>query len=50
MRRWRLGTLDPPTEGDLYCHNYPVRTLAAGPGGTLVSGDAQGEMAIWNLL
>ncbi|KAK9787497.1 hypothetical protein WJX73_006692 [Symbiochloris irregularis] len=48
VRRWRLGTLEPPAEGDaLYCHNYPVRALASGANGTLVSGDSMGELAIW---
>lgn len=50
VRRWRLGTLEAPAEGGaLYCHNYPVRTLASSRGGTLVSGDASGELAIWSV-
>ena len=48
IRRWRLGTLDAPKDGALFCHHYPVRALATGPNGTLVSGDSQGELAIWN--
>lgn len=50
VRRWRLGTLERPADGDaLFCHNYPVRALASGPLGTLVSGDATGELAIWSI-
>ena len=49
VRRWRLGTLSPPPNNALYCHNYSVRALAAGPTDTLVSGDQSGEVAFWRI-
>ena len=50
VRRWRLGSLEAPTEGNaLFCHNYPVRALASSRAGSLVSGDSSGELAIWSL-
>lgn len=50
VRRWRLGSLDVPAENTaLFCHHYPVRALASSQQGTLVSGDASGELAIWSI-
>ena len=49
VRRWRLGTLCEPAHSALYCHNYSVRALAAGPIDTLVSGDSSGEVSFWRI-
>lgn len=49
VRRWRLGSLAPARAGALHCHHHSVRTLAAGPCETLVSGDAAGGLAIWTV-
>lgn len=49
VRRWRLGSLSPPPNSALYCHNYSVRALATGPTDTLVSGDQSGEVAFWRI-
>ena len=49
VRRWRLGSLAPARAGALHCHHHSVRTLAAGPCETLVSGDAAGGLAMWTV-
>jgi hypothetical protein len=53
IRRWRAGVsgagLLSTAAPALYCHNYPVRTLAAGSTETLVSGDSNGEIAVWRV-
>ncbi|KAK9835374.1 hypothetical protein WJX81_005503 [Elliptochloris bilobata] len=49
VQRWRLGSLAPARAGALHCHNHSVRTLAAGPCETLVSGDAAGGLALWTV-
>lgn len=53
IRRWRAGVsgagLLAPAAEPLYCHHYAVRCLAAGDNGTLVSGDANGEIAVWSI-
>ena len=49
VRRWRLGSLAPARAGALHCHHHSVRTLAAGPCETLVSGDAAGGLALWTV-
>lgn len=46
VRRWAVDAL-VPAAAPLYAHNHSVRTLAAGPGGLLVSGDKGGEVAVW---
>lgn len=47
VRRWKLGLLTPAASDALFCHNYSVRSIAAGPDEMLVSGDAGGEVAVW---
>lgn len=53
IRRWRAGVsgagLLAPAAPPLYCHHYPVRVLAGGSNGTLVSGDSNGEVAVWSI-
>jgi hypothetical protein len=49
VRRWTLGELAPAVNHELYGHNYPVRSLAAGSCETLVSADAGGEVAVWRV-
>jgi hypothetical protein len=49
VRRWTLGELLAARNHELYGHNYPVRSLAAGECETLVSADAGGEIAVWRL-
>lgn len=49
VRRWTLGELLPAMNHELYGHNYPVRSLAAGNCETLVSADAGGEVAVWRV-
>ncbi len=49
VRRWRLGSLAPARAPALHCHHHSVRTLAAGPCETLVSGDAAGGLALWTV-
>ena len=48
VRRWQPSLL-LPAAGPLYCHAHPVRTLAAGARGLLVSGDKGGEVAVWRV-
>ncbi len=53
VRRWQSGVCQqgllaeaaPP----LFCHHAAVRTLAAGPAHTLVSGDKRGDVAVWRI-
>ena len=53
IRRWRTGVcgagLLSTAAPALYCHNHPVRTLAAGSLETLVSGDSSGVIAVWRV-
>ncbi len=49
VRRWQLNSLNPAHESALYCHNYTVRSLAAGQLETLVSADSSGEVAVWKV-
>lgn len=49
VRRWSLESLEPALNHELYGHNYPVRSLAAGNCETLVSADAGGEVAVWRI-
>ena len=53
IRRWRTGVsgagLLSTAAPALYCHNHPVRTLAAGSVETLVSGDSSGVIAVWRV-
>lgn len=47
IRRWAVDDL--ASGESLYCHNHGLRTLNAGNGGLLVSGDAGGEVAVWRV-
>ena len=53
IRRWLAGVsgagLLAPAADPLFCHHYPVRCLAAGDNGTLVSGDSNGEICVWSI-
>ncbi len=53
IRRWRTGVcgagLLSTAAPALYCHNHPVRTLAAGSLETLVSGDSSGVIGVWRV-
>lgn len=48
IRRWEPASLEP-LRAPIYGHQSSVRVLAAGSGGCLVSGDAVGEVCIWNM-
>lgn len=48
VRRWDPQLL-LPAAGPLLCHNHSVRTLAAGGRELLVSGDKNGELALWKV-
>jgi hypothetical protein len=49
VARWRGADLAPAPGGGLLGHAAPVRALAAGAGGTLVSGDGGGSVCVWQL-
>jgi len=53
IRRWCAGIssagLLAEAAPPLFCHHAPVRTLAAGPKHTLVSGDSRGDVAVWRV-
>ena len=48
VRRWDPQLL-VPAAGPLLCHHHSVRTLAAGGRELLVSGDKNGEVALWKV-
>lgn len=53
VRRWRAGIspkgLLAEAAPPLYCHNAPVRAIAAGPRHSIVSGDKRGDVAVWRI-
>lgn len=48
IRRWSPALLEPAAP-PLFCHNHPVRALAAGGKQLVVSGDKGGEVAVWKV-
>lgn len=48
VRRWDPQLL-LPAASPLLCHHHSVRTLAAGGRELLVSGDKNGEVALWKV-
>ena len=49
IRVWDPASLEPVAGRDDMCHEASVRVLAAGPNSCLLSGCANGELAIWSL-